>query len=112
MISSLRRKIFATRATKYFQRLAKIKSTVKMSDTKSVLMCKPVLSVLNAKIKKIWANLTIEPAIFLMSFALSLSGSTGSQDQLLIYKSCRIDFNETDETCHNLHAILFMRNIE
>ena len=79
--------------------------TVKMSnteETESLPMCKAALSVLNAKIKKIWANLTIEPAYFLMSFAWSLSGSTGSEDQLLIYKSCRIDFNKTDETCHKL----------
>ena len=68
--------------------------------TESLPMRKPVSSELNAKIQKIWANLTIEPAMFLMSFAWSLSGSTGSQ--LLIYKSCRIDFNQTDETCHNL----------
>ena len=38
--------------------------------------------------------------MFLIAFTYSMSGSTGSQ--LLIYKSCRVDFNETDETCHNL----------
>ena len=53
-----------------------------------------------AMLDKVWSNMTIEPAMFLMSFAWSLSGSTGSQ--LLIYKSCRIDFNQTDETCQNL----------
>ena len=60
------------------------------------------LANLTFNLKRIWANMTIEPAMFLMAFTWSLSGSTGSQ--LLIYKSCRIDFNQNDTTCHNLFA--------
>ena len=60
----------------------------------------PSSSLIVTRVNQIWQNLTIEPAMFLIAFTYSMSGSTGSQ--LLIYKSCRVDFNETDETCHNL----------
>ena len=58
------------------------------------------LKCLGDRLSTSWANLTIEPAMLLYSFASSLSGSTSSQ--LLIYKSCRVDFNQTDATCQNL----------
>ena len=51
-------------------------------------------------VHKVWQNLTIEPALFLLAFAGGMSTSTGNQ--LLIYKTCRVDFNQSDTTCHNL----------
>ena len=53
-------------------------------------------------LKSIVTNLTVEPVIFLKSFCHGLTQVT--EDQILIYKSCRVDFNATDETCHDLFA--------
>ena len=59
------------------------------------------LSALRSRWLDVWNNLTIEPAIFLWAFTIYLRGSTSSQ--LLIYKSCRVDFNASDAVCQNLH---------
>lgn len=74
--------------------------TESVQNTEQLPIRKPRTFEVFLMLDKVWANMTIEPAMFLMTFAWSLSGSTGSQ--LLIYKTCRIDFNQTDETCQNL----------
>ena len=64
-------------------------------------ICHQFFSALRSRWLDVWHNLTIEPAIFLWAFTWYLKGSTSSQ--LLIYKSCRVDFNASDAVCHNLH---------
>lgn len=54
------------------------------------------------QVRLILANLTVEPAVVVRSFSHGLTLVT--ENQILIYKSCRIDFNATDKTCHNLFA--------
>ena len=51
-------------------------------------------------ITKIISNITIEPALFLTSFARSLSGV--SYEQMLIEKTCKNDFDFNDTVCDNL----------
>ena len=63
--------------------------------------CHQFFSALRSRWLDVLHNLTIEPAIFLWAFTWYLKGSTSSQ--LLIYKSCRVDFNASDAVCHNLH---------
>ena len=45
-------------------------------------------------------NITIEPALFLLSFSGNLEDI--SVNQMLIYKSCRVDFNFNETVCDNL----------
>jgi hypothetical protein len=45
-------------------------------------------------------NITIEPAMFLISFSNSLDDV--SVKQMQIYKSCHVDFNFNDTVCDNL----------
>ena len=45
-------------------------------------------------------NLTLEPVLFFMSFVGSMDSA--SIGQLVIDKSCNIDFNFTQEICDNL----------
>ena len=49
---------------------------------------------------KIVSNITIEPALFLTTFAKSLSSV--SFDQMLIEKTCKVDFGFNDTVCDNL----------
>ena len=51
-------------------------------------------------ITKILSNITIEPALFLTTFAKSLSSV--SFDQMLIEKTCKVDFGFNDTVCDNL----------
>jgi hypothetical protein len=53
-----------------------------------------------AKIKLILLNITIEPAMFLISFSNSLDDV--SVKQMQIYKSCHVDFGYNDTVCENL----------
>jgi hypothetical protein len=53
-----------------------------------------------ARLKLIFLNITIEPAMFLMAFSGSLDNVSVSQMQ--IYKCCRIDFGFNDTVCENL----------
>ena len=52
------------------------------------------------KIKFLQANVTIEPAVFLISFLASLDFIT--IEQLIIEKTCANDFNLTADVCYNL----------
>ncbi len=47
-------------------------------------------------------NITLEPVLFFVSFVGSMDSA--SVGQLLIDKSCRLDFNFTAEVCDNLLA--------
>ena len=49
---------------------------------------------------KIVSNITIEPALFLTTFAKSLSSV--SFDQMLIEKTCKVDFEFNDTVCDNI----------
>ena len=49
---------------------------------------------------KIASNITIEPALFLTTFAKSLSSV--SFDQMLIEKTCKVDFEFNDTVCDNI----------
>ena len=51
-------------------------------------------------ISKILSNITIEPALFLTSFARGISGV--SYEQMLIEKTCKNDFGFNDTVCDNL----------
>ena len=51
-------------------------------------------------ITKILSNITIEPALFLTTFAKSLSSV--SFDQMLIEKTCKVDFEFNDTVCENI----------
>ena len=51
---------------------------------------------------KILSNLTIEPAFFIMSVSIALEQI--ATQQMVVLKSCRIDFNYTDEICYNLQS--------
>ena len=51
-------------------------------------------------ISKILSNITIEPALFLTSFAKCISGV--SYEQMLIEKTCKNDFGFNDTVCDNL----------
>ncbi len=53
-----------------------------------------------ARLKRIADNITIEPAMFLISFASSIDNVAISQ--MNIYKSCRVDFGYNDTICLNL----------
>ena len=46
------------------------------------------------------ANITLEPVIFFHSFVDSMDST--SLGQLVIDKSCRLDFNYTQEVCDSL----------
>ena len=45
-------------------------------------------------------NITLEPVLFFVSFVGSMDSA--SLGQLVIDKSCHMDFNYTDEVCDNL----------
>jgi hypothetical protein len=45
-------------------------------------------------------NITLEPVLFFVSFVGSMDSA--AVGQLIIDKSCHIDFNFTDEVCDNL----------
>ena len=51
---------------------------------------------------KILSNLTIEPAFFIMSVSIALEQI--ATQQMVVLKSCKIDFNYTDEICNNLQS--------
>ena len=53
-----------------------------------------------ARLKLIFLNITIEPAMFLMAFSGSLDNVSVSQMQ--IYKCCHVDFGFNDTVCNNL----------
>ncbi len=53
-----------------------------------------------ARLKLILTNITIEPAMFLITFSSSLDDV--SVKQMLIEKSCRTDFQFNDTICDNL----------
>ncbi len=53
-----------------------------------------------ARMKRVVTNITIEPAMFLVAFAAQMDNIAVSQ--MNIYKSCRIDFNYSEEVCNNL----------
>ena len=72
----------------------------KLSDLKSRVF--KLSLCLAHQVKLVLVNLTVEPAVVVRSFSHGLTLVT--ENQILIYKSCRIDFNASDETCHNLFA--------
>ena len=49
---------------------------------------------------KIFSNLTIEPAFFIMSVSIALEQI--ATQQMVVLKSCKHDFNFTEEICNNL----------
>ena len=51
-------------------------------------------------LQKIVKNITIEPAMFLISFTASLDGV--SYNQMVLEKSCKVDFGYNDTVCENL----------
>ena len=51
---------------------------------------------------KILSNLTIEPAFFIMSFSISLEML--ATQQMAVLKSCKNDFDYSDEICYNLNS--------
>lgn len=53
-----------------------------------------------ARLKLIFTNITIEPAMFLIAFSSSLDDV--SVKQMLIEKTCRYDFLFNDTVCDNL----------
>ena len=54
-----------------------------------------------ARLKKILSNITIEPAVFLISFSTNMDDV--SLSQMTLYKSCENDFPEYNHTtCLNL----------
>ena len=52
------------------------------------------------RLQRILRNITIEPAIFLITFSTTMDDV--SVDQMTIYKSCRIDFGYNDTVCTNI----------
>lgn len=50
--------------------------------------------------QRVWRNLTIEPAWFFITLADGIDSV--SSEQLLLQKTCKNDFNYTDEICNNL----------
>ena len=57
---------------------------------------------------KIVSNITIEPALFLISFARGISGV--SYEQMLIEKTCKNDFGFNDTVCDNLVNVFEYEN--
>ena len=51
-------------------------------------------------IKKVIKNITIEPAMFVISLAVMLDGV--SYGQMVLEKSCKVDFGFNDTVCDNL----------
>ena len=51
-------------------------------------------------IKKVLKNITIEPAMFVISLAVMLDGV--SYGQMVLEKSCKVDFGFNDTVCDNL----------
>ena len=62
--------------------------------------CLALAPSLLSYITKVFTNITIEPAYFLISFAAELDDV--SLSQMTIYKSCRADFHYNDTVCENL----------
>ena len=55
----------------------------------------------SSKIGNVVRNITIEPAMFVINFATQMDDV--SLDQMTIYKACKVDFPEYNETvCENL----------
>ena len=55
------------------------------------------LSIVTRKVKRVVRNITIEPVMFFLSFVGSMDYV--SQGQLVIDKSCNIDFDFANDTC-------------
>ena len=51
--------------------------------------------------QRIFSNITIEPALFIIMFASGLDNI--ASEQMTIWKSCMNDFNFTEEICENLN---------
>ena len=72
------------------------------SDTKSEneFQEAPTVKKSENMFKKVFNNITIEPALFLTSFAGQLGDATFGQ--MVIYKSCKSDFGYNSTVCNNL----------
>ena len=51
-------------------------------------------------LQKIWNNITIEPAIFIIAFATEMD--TITTEQMVVLKSCLTDFQYNETVCHNI----------
>ena len=51
-------------------------------------------------LQKIWNNITIEPAIFVIAFATEMD--TITTEQMVVLKSCLTDFQYNETVCHNI----------
>ena len=51
-------------------------------------------------LQRIWKNITIEPAIFVIAFATQMD--TITTEQMVVLKSCLTDFQYNETLCHNI----------
>ena len=63
------------------------------------------------RLTKIFRNITIEPAMFLISFSSAIDQIATSQ--LVVLKSCKLDFGYNDTVCENINSPIYdAQNIE
>lgn len=52
------------------------------------------------RIVRVFKSITIEPAMFLIAFSSNMDDVANSQ--MIIYKSCKLDFHYNETVCENL----------
>ena len=59
----------------------------------------------SARLAKVFKNITIEPAMFLISFSSSIDKIATSQ--MIVLKSCKNDFGYNDTVCENINSPIY-----
>ena len=70
------------------------------SDARVKLNPKLLFSRLYQFLRMVVTNMTIEPGVFLLAFSGNMDDI--SVNQMLIYKSCKVDFEFNSTVCDNL----------